>query len=172
MNVPLDDGISGLVALSGETLSISGEPLAKFRVASLGKSACAVPVKIQKEVIGVLLVVRAETHPFEKMEQTLLEAVADYVAISLVNTRLFRVLNDTMQTSKDGAKRQSALLEAVRGSITEELQAAMYPIELLLTEKNDRLSDRQRTALQTARVALQRLARTTEKTIPPALKKK
>ena len=172
MNLPLDDGISGLVALSGETLSISGEPLAKFRVASLGKSACAVPVKIQKEVIGVLLVVRAETHPFEKMEQTLLEAVADYVAISLVNTRLFRVLNDTMQTSKDGAKRQSALLEAVRGSITEELQAAMYPIELLLTEKNDRLSDRQRTALQTARVALQRLARTTEKTIPPALKKK
>lgn len=172
MNVPLDDGISGLVALSGETLSISGEPLAKFRVASLGKSACAVPVKIQKEVIGVLLVVRAETHPFEKMEQTLLEAVADYVAISLVNTRLFRVLNDTMQTSKDGAKRQSALLEAVRGSITEELQAAMYPIELLLTEKNDRLSDRQRTALQTARVALQRLARTTEKTIPPTLKKK
>lgn len=172
MNLPVDDGISGLVALSGETLSISGEPLAKFRVASLGKSACAVPVKIQKEVIGVLLVVRAETHPFEKMEQTLLEAVADYVAISLVNTRLFRVLNDTMQTSKDGAKRQSALLEAVRGSITEELQAAMYPIELLLTEKNDRLSDRQRTALQTARVALQRLARTTEKTIPPALKKK
>ena len=172
INLPLDDGISGLVALSGETLSISGEPLAKFKVASLGKSACAVPVKIQKEVIGMLVVVRAEAHPFEKMEQTLLEAVADYVAISLVNARLFRVLNDTMQTSKDGAKRQSALLEAVRGSVTEELQAAIYPIDLLLTEKTDRLSDRQRTALQTARVALQRLARTTEKTIPPVLKKK
>ena len=59
INLPLDDGISGLVALSGETLSISGEPLTKFRVASLGKSACAVPVKIQKEVIGMLVVVRA-----------------------------------------------------------------------------------------------------------------
>src|SRR5678815_2658069 len=33
INMPLDDGISGLVALSGETLSISGEPLLRFRVA-------------------------------------------------------------------------------------------------------------------------------------------
>jgi len=35
MNKPLDDGVSRLVALSGETLSISGEPLQKLRVASL-----------------------------------------------------------------------------------------------------------------------------------------
>src|SRR6266498_1657773 len=35
MNMPLDDGVSGLVALSGETLSISGEPLLKFRTAHL-----------------------------------------------------------------------------------------------------------------------------------------
>lgn len=175
INLPLDDGISGLVALSGETLSISGEPLTKFRVASLGKSACAVPVKIQKEVIGMLVVVRAEAHPFEKPEQTLLEAVADYVSISLVNARLFRVLNSSMQASKDGEKRQSALLEAVRGSITEELQTAIYPIDLLLAEKTGRLTDPQRQALQTARAALQRLARATEKTIPPVpttLKKK
>lgn len=175
INLPLDDGISGLVALSGETLSISGEPLTKFRVASLGKSACAVPVKIQKEVIGMLVVVRAEAHPFENTEQTLLEAVADYVSISLVNARLFRVLNSSMQASKDGEKRQSALLEAVRGSITEELQTAIYPIDLLLAEKTGRLTDPQRQALQTARAALQRLARATEKTIPPVpttLKKK
>jgi signal transduction protein with GAF and PtsI domain len=72
MNMPLDDGISGLVALSGETLSISGEPLLKFRVANLGRSACAVPIKVQKEVIGMLVVVRKDSRPFEKMEQTLL----------------------------------------------------------------------------------------------------
>jgi signal transduction protein with GAF and PtsI domain len=174
MNHPLDDGISGLVALSGETLSIAGEPLTKFRVSNLGKSACAVPIKIQKEVIGMLVVVRAEARLFEKMEQTLLESVADYASIALVNARLFRVVNSSMQASKDGEKRQSALLESLRSSITEELQAAVYPIDLLLAEKTDRLNDRQRTALQTARVALQRLARSAEKTIPPAanLKKK
>ncbi|MBN2119334.1 MAG: response regulator [Anaerolineales bacterium] len=167
INLPVDDGISGLVALSGETLSISGEPLMKFRVANLGKSACAVPIKVQKEVIGMLVVVRKEARPFEKPEQTLLEAVADYASISLINARLFRVLNSSAQAARDAEKRQNALLESVRSSITEELQAASYPIDLLLAEKVDRLTDQQRTALQTARVALQRLARVAEKTMPP-----
>ncbi len=174
INLPMDDGISGLVALSGETLSIAGEPLMKFRVASLGKSACAVPIKVQKEVIAMLVVVRKEARSFEKPEQTLLEAVADYASISLVNARLFRVVNSSVQVSKEVEKRQSALLESVRSSIAEELQAAIYPIDVLLAEKNDPLSDHQRQALQTARAALQRLARATEKTIPPptASKKK
>lgn len=167
VNLPLDDGISGLVALSGETLSISGEPLMKFRIANLGKSACAIPIKVQKEVIGMLVVVRKEARPFEKPEQTLLEAVADYASISLVNARLFRVLNSSMQMSKEGEKRQNALLESVRSSITEELQAALYPIELLLAEKAGPLTEHQRQAVQTVRAALQRLARATEKTIPP-----
>lgn len=175
INMPLDDGISGLVALSGETLSISGEPLLKFRVANLGRSACAIPIKVQKEVIGMLVVVRKESRPFEKMEQTLLEAVADYASISLVNARLFRALSSSVQASKDGERRQNALLEAVRSSITEELHAALYPIELLLTEKPGSLSEPQRQALQTARAALQRLGRAAERTTPPvpiALKKK
>jgi DNA-binding response OmpR family regulator len=175
MNMPLDDGISGLVALSGETLSIAGEPLLKFRVANLGRSACAVPIKIQKEVIGMLVVVRKEAREFEKIGQTLLEAVSDYASISLVNARLFRALKDSMQTSGDGEKRQNALLESIRSSITEELQSAVYPIDLLLTEKHGTLTQSQRQAVQTARAALQRLARAAERTTPPVpirLKKK
>src|SRR6266496_3037914 len=131
MNMPLDDGISGLVALSGETLSIAGEPLLKFRVANLGRSACAVPIKIQKEVIGMLVVVRKENRPFEKTEQALLEAVANYASISLINERLFRALNSSTQSTKEGQRRQNAMLEAIRSSINEELQAAIYPIDLL-----------------------------------------
>ncbi|RPJ25051.1 MAG: response regulator [Chloroflexi bacterium] len=175
INMPLDDGMSGLVALSGETLSIAGEPLLKFRVANLGRSACAVPIKIQREVIGMLVVVRKDARPFEKMEQTLLEAVADYASISLVNAHLFRALNTSAQSSKEGERRQNALLEAVRSSITEELQAATYPIDLLLTEKAGSLTETQRQALQTARAALRRLGRAAERTTPPvpiALKKK
>ena len=174
-NMPLDDGVSGLVALSGETLSISGEPLLKFRVANLGKSVCAVPIKVQKEVIGMLIVVRKESRPFEKIEQTLLEAVSDYASISLVNARLFRALKDSVDSSKQGEKRQNALLEAIRTSINEELHSALYPIDLLLTEKPGQLSESQRQALQTARASLLRLARAAEKTTPPIpirLKKK
>ncbi|MGZ9221882.1 MAG: response regulator [Anaerolineales bacterium] len=175
LNLPLDDGVSGLVALSGETLSISGEVLLKFRVANLGRSACAVPIKVQKEVIGMLVVVRKDARPFEKMEQILLEAVADYASISLVNARLFRAVNSSVRASKEGEKQQNALLESLRSAITEELQAATYPIEVLLTEKTGRLSESQRQALQTARAALQRMARAAERTTPPVpirLKKK
>jgi DNA-binding response OmpR family regulator len=174
INMPLDDGISGLVALSGETLSISGEPLLRFRVANLGRSACVVPIKIQREVIGMTVVVRQDARPFEKMEQTLLEAISDYVSISLLNARLFQALNTSVHSSKEGEKRQNALLESVRSSIAEELHFAVQPMDLLLSEKLGSLTEPQRQALRTARVALQRLTRAVEKTTPPAitLKKK
>jgi len=167
MNMPLDDGISGLVALSGETLSIAGEPLLRFRVANLGRSACAAPIKIQSEVIGMLVVVRKQSRPFEKIEETLLEAVSDYASLSLVNARLFQALNQSMQASRVGEKQQNALLEAIRSSITEELRSATYPIDMLLDGKQGPISESQRQALQTARAALQRLARAAEKTTPP-----
>ena len=167
MNMPLDDGISSLVALSGETLAISGEPLLRFRVANLGKSACVVPIKMQREVIGMSVVVRKDTRPFEKMEQTLLEAISDYVSIALLNARLFRALNTSVHTSKEGEKQQTALLESVRSSISEELQSAVQPMDVLLAEKIGSLNNQQRQALRAARVALQRLTRAVEKTTPP-----
>lgn len=166
LSMPLDDGLSGLVAVSGEALAISGEPLLKFRVSNLGRSACAVPIKVQKEVIGMLVVVRKELRPFEKSEQTLLEAVADYASISLVNARLFRALNTSAQSAREGEKRQNALLESVRTAIAEELRAAAYPLDLVLTEMPGNLTEKQKEALKAVRAALQRLARAAEKTTP------
>jgi DNA-binding response OmpR family regulator len=167
INMPLDDGISGLVALSGETLCISGEPLLRFRVANLGKSVCVVPIKIQKEVIGVLVVVRQDARPVDAMEQTLLEVIADYASISLLNARLFRALNNSMRTSKDEEKRQNAILfESVRSSIAKEMRAAAQPLDVLLDEKLGSLTEAQRQALRTTRAALQRLTRAVENTTP------
>ena len=168
INMPLDDGISGLVALSGETLSISGEPLLRFRVANLGKSVCVVPIKIQKEVIGMLVVVRQDTRPIDAMVQTLLEAISDYVSISLLNARLFRALNNSMHSSKEGEKRQNAALVSVQGGILRELQPAVENIDTLLAEKLGSLTASQRDALQAARSALQRLARAAKKATPPS----
>ena len=115
----------------------------------------------------MLVVVRRENRPFEKTEQALLEAVADYASISLVNARLFRALNNTIQASRDGEKRQNALLESIRSSMMEDLKSATYPLDLLLTETTGNLSEHQREALRTARAALQRMARAAEKTTPP-----
>ena len=167
MNMPMEDGVSALVALSGETLAIAGAPLQRFNIVNLGKSVCVVPIKVQSEVIGMLVVVRREARPFGGTEQTLLEAVADYASISLVNARLFKILNDTVQAARESVSRQNAIPEAVRSSVNEELKTAMYPIEVLLAGKSGRLSEEQRQALQTTRSALQRLARVVEKTTAP-----
>lgn len=167
MNMPLDDGVSALVALSGETLKMEGDSLLKFRIVNLGKSVCVVPIKVHQEVIGMLVVVRKEAKPFSKTEQTLLEAVSDYASISLVNARLFRALNESAQSAKEVQRRQNHVLENIRNSVTEELRAAIYPVDLLLTGKPGSLTDQQKQALQTTRAALQRLSRAAEKTTPP-----
>jgi DNA-binding response OmpR family regulator len=165
---PLEDGISSLVSLSGETLLIHGKPLERFKVSALGKSAAVVPIKVHNEVIGLLLVVRKKARPFDRAEQTLLEAIADYASISLVNARLFRALEQTAEAARLGEKRQNALLESIREAVWEELDAVKEPIELLLEQKETSpLATEQRQALQAARTALRRLARATEKTVPP-----
>ena len=167
MNQPLDDGISSLVTLSGETLLIHGKPLEKFRVASLGKSAAVVPIKVQNEVIGLLLVLRKTERPFDRSDQTLLEAIADYASISLVNARLFRALEQAAEAAKSGVKQQNALLENLRDSVSEEVHAAKDSLGSVLNQKTSSLTEQQRQALEKTQAALQRIAQVTEKTVPP-----
>ena len=134
LNKPLDDGVSRLVALSGETLSISGEPLQKLRVASLGQSVCAVPVKVQREVIGMLILMSREARPFEKEQQLLLEAVADYTSIALVNARLFGALNSSVRAAREAEERQAAFLKSLHSQLVKDLKSVVQPIDLMLAE--------------------------------------
>lgn len=152
----LDDGISSLVANSGETLTINGEPLKRFKVASLGKSALVVPIKIQKEVIGLLVVVRKADQPFDKNMQSLLEAVSDYASVSLVNARLFRAIQETADAARLGEQNKREQLQALRVEIHGILQPVTYPMELLLDGKMGKLSPEQKSALKMVQEALQK----------------
>lgn len=167
INQPLDDGISSLVTLSGESLMMNGAPLQKFKIASLGKSAGVIPIKIQNEVIGLLIVVRKADREITREAQTLLEAVADYASISLVNARLFRALAQTTDSARLGERVLQAALESARDSIRNDVQAASYPLNLVLTETQGKLNAEQRRALTSAQTALERLVRSSEKTVPP-----
>ncbi len=167
MNQPVDDGISSLVALSGESLVMSGSPLQKLKVSALGKSIGVIPIKIQSEVIGLLIVARKIDREITREAQTLLEAMADYASISLVNARLFRALEKNAESARTGEKHRYAALEAVRNSIQTELQAASYPLNLVLTEMPGVLNPEQRQALESVQGALQRLSRSSEKTVVP-----
>ncbi|HUH95931.1 MAG TPA: response regulator [Anaerolineales bacterium] len=172
INQPLDDGISSLVAVSAETLSIHGAPLEKFKVAALGKSAAVVPIKVQNEVIGLLIVVRKAESEINKVAQSLLEAVADYASISLVNARLFRVVQQNVEAARMNEKHRLAMLESLKESIREEMQVSMYPLEALLSGKPGALTAEQEQALKTIQSSLQRLSRSGEKTVAPDAAKK
>lgn len=166
INQPLDDGISALVALSGESLTIHGTALEQFKVSSLGKSAAVLPMKVQNEVIGLLVVIRKANREVEKPTQTLLEAVTDFACISLVNARLFRAMEQTAEAARANDHSRHAMLESMKESIREGTQVSMYPLEALLANKHGPLTAEQRQALKTIQSALQRLARSAEKTIP------
>jgi two-component system, NtrC family, sensor kinase len=154
---PLDDGITTLVAMSGETLSINGAPLTKFKVAALGQSAMVVPVKVQKDVIGLLAVLRKADLPFEKSQQTLVEAIVDYASISLVNSQLFRSLAQTVEAAQAGEKRKNDLLQNMRQEIQATLQPAIYPVDLMLSGQMGALTDEQKQALTSVQTAQRRL---------------
>jgi DNA-binding response OmpR family regulator len=137
---PLDDGLSSLVAMSAETLAINGQPLQKFKISALGKSAMVVPVKVHNESIGLLTVVRKADRPFGESEHTLSSAISDYASISMVNVRLFD------------------MLQVVRQEVHSTLTTALYPIDLMLSEKMGPLSAEQRQALGSAQTSLKKLA--------------
>ena len=140
LNQPLDDGISALVTLSGESLIIHGSALEKFKVASLGKSAAVLPIKVQNEVIGLLVVVwKADREP-DKIVLTLLEAAADFASISLVNARLFRAIEETKGAARSSEKSRNAVVESLRESIREEMQVSLYPLEALISGQSGPLT--------------------------------
>jgi GAF domain-containing protein len=154
------------VSLSGEPLTIHGAPLEKFKVSALGRSAAALPLKVQKEIVGLLVVVRRADREIEKNALTLLEAVADFACISLVNAQLFRAVEQTADAARSTDKARHAMLESLRESIRAEIQAATYPLEAVLSGQSGPLGKEQQQALKSVQAALQKLARTAEKTVP------
>ncbi len=159
-----DDGLSSLVALSGEALSIHGEPLRRFKIYTLGKSALVVPVKVKNEVVALLAVVRTESRPFTPEEQALLEAIADYASIALVNARLFQALKEhakamqrTAEAAREGERLKSEILQNLSHELRTPLGVAQGYVEMLMEGQMGDLSEEQRHALETVRQKLSQI---------------
>ncbi len=167
LNQPLDDGISSLVGLSGESFTIHGAPLGKFKVAALGQSAAVLPIKVQNEVIGMLIVVRKADREIDKTAQALLEALADFASISLVNARLFRAIEESAEAARVNEKNHRIMLDALNDAIREEMRVSIYPLEALISATLGPLNEGQQQALKTIQKSLSRLSRATEKTVQP-----
>lgn len=163
---PWDDGLSSLVALSGEPLNIYGEPLRRFKVAQLGQAAQVVPIKVKKEVVALLAVMRKEPRPFSPDEQALLVALADYASIALVNAQLFRTLQEhvqamqrTAKAAREGENLKNELLQNVSHELRTPLGVAKGYVDMFLEGQMGTLSEEQKRTLETVQ---QQLAQMTE----------
>jgi two-component system NtrC family sensor kinase len=108
-----DDGVSSLVMLSAESLNIHGQGLEQFKLARFAKAALIVPIKAREQPIGVITVAREKGRPFSEPNQRMLEAVADYASISLVNSRLFQALSGR-------AKQLEAVVKQTRSGMQDQ----------------------------------------------------
>jgi two-component system, NtrC family, sensor kinase len=142
LNQAWDDGLSSLVALSGEPLSIFGEPLRRFKVFNIGKSALVAPIKARSEVVGLLVMMRRKPTEFASNQQSLLEAVADYASISLVNAHLFKALEErarSLQQAVEKAhlsgKQKDESLQNLREQVLKPLLEVKQELGVLLLEE-------------------------------------
>lgn len=164
LNQPWDDGLSSLVALSGESLSIHGDPIKRFKVAQLGQSALVVPLKVKSEVMGLLVTVRKKPLAFNTNSQALLEAVADYASISLVNARLFKALEERVrsaqiatETAQLGEQITRDLLAQVSQELKNPLPVMKGNVDLLLGKSIGNLTAEQTHTLNILNEQLQKL---------------
>ncbi len=162
LNMPLDDGVSSLVALSGETLEIHGTPLKRFNMSKLGQAALVVPVKSQKKVIGLLIAVRKAPKAFGRSEQTLMEAVADYASIALINGRLFSALErraqrlqKVVEEVKKAEKSKADILRSVSHEVRNPLTSAKESLDEIAKRKQGQLADEQWGVIQNVQEKLQ-----------------
>ncbi|MBI4927655.1 MAG: response regulator [Anaerolineae bacterium] len=175
---PWDDGMSKLVAMSGETLTITGEPLKRFKIAALGQAALVAPIRAQKRqqraVIGLLALMRKSTTAFGASESHLLEALADYASIALVNASVFRSAEErarSLQGAVEGAqfseRINADLLLAVKHEITPPVETAGAALVKLGKDPTARWRPDQRQLLASIQDQLDKLRQLSEAINPP-----
>ena len=137
MHQPWDDGVSSLVMLSGEALAIHGDGLSQFKLGNFGEAALIAPIKVRDQSIGIIAVARKKLRPFSERAQAMLEAVADYASISLVNARLFQALEaraHRLQQMIDEAHTEAKERAEWRAGLSRGLRAGQAQIARLLDE--------------------------------------
>lgn len=169
LNQPWDDGISSLVALSGEPLSIHGEPIKRFKIATLGQSTLIVPVKVQKQVVGLLVMLRRKAAAFSESDKHILQALADYASISLVNAHLFQAVEDRARAQQQqaeaaqfGERINADILQKVKKELQEPTETARQSLNRLAKDPTGDWTPDQQKLLVTMHRQLDRLCQVSE----------
>ena len=101
------------------------------------------------------MVVRKAPNPFNSTNKSLLEAVADYASISLVNASLFRALEErarSMQQAAEAAqakdRKREQELEHFKNDIAQRLARTSEMVDAMLIGEDARLNATQKSILR------------------------
>ncbi|MEW6717689.1 MAG: ATP-binding protein [Chloroflexota bacterium] len=161
---PWEDKLSLQVIDSGVAMSVHDERVASLGVEHLGAALLVLPIKAKSEVIGILGVARKLPRPFRPSDQTVLEAVSDYASISIVNSRLFRTLEERAEYLKrlaESAKTAERIKDEILQNVSHELRTplvtAMGYIDMFVEGEMGEVVDEQSEALKAVQEKLRQV---------------
>ncbi len=93
----------------------------------VSKSEIAVPLKFGGQVLGILDIQSSETGAFGERDQRLLEAIGDYIAISMHNASLYRSEQWRRQVAE--SMREVAGLLTANADLNQVLQHILHELE-------------------------------------------
>jgi signal transduction histidine kinase len=113
--LPLDRGIIGRVARTGQAALVPDVRLDEDYVKSLvgSRAELAVPIRLGEQVMGVINIETSDPAQVDAGALELLELVADQVSIALQNASLYEQVRDNVDTLEARVKERTAQLEKV-----------------------------------------------------------
>lgn len=151
--IPLGEGITGLVALSGEPMLINDVSLEPryISVDSKARSELCVPIKIGTRVLGVLNVESHEANAFDEADEQLLLAFAGQLAIAMEKIRLLSEtrsradeLAQALERQEELSRLKSEFIQNVSHEFRTPLAIVSGYAEILDSEELGALSDQQK----------------------------
>lgn len=126
--IKVDDSIAGEVVRTGEPFMASGDEASlKVKTGYLVKSLLYVPLKVGREIIGIMSVDnKVSNRPFADNDSYMLSALADYAGIAIVNAQLYgEVKAFSEELEKKVEERTKELQEAQTQLIQSEKLASI-----------------------------------------------
>lgn len=158
LNQPWDDGISSSVAKSGATFNGVGDKLAGKKIGFLGEAVLVVPIRVSSQVIGLMVVMRRQAVPFLKNDQEILEALADFSSIALINAYRCHAAEDKSRRLKkkvdllDFANRVSQVeLDARKNELSSWIMKIQSTLESFSSISSQKLTADQQNSFELLR---------------------
>jgi signal transduction histidine kinase len=162
LNLPYEDDLSSLSAVTGQVISIHGEALKRFTGLEWIGAALTVPVINNGKVCAIITASRNEAQPFTAGQQAMLELAAEFAWILLENSGRSHRMEQSLVYLKQAnihATLESNLKHDLLHQASLELRS---PLKMLMDNVDALLNDSERNLSREQAIALNDIQEETE----------